>query len=184
LAKGHEPITWAGGFALVIPATSQNRDGAFKLIQFLTSWESYQLLEQGKREQKQSEGRLYLPEGIGNGMFFERLVKSSVLENPRVGRRFKDAYRVVLDLMPRTKTRPVTPVGQLLWNQYVSAYEAAVNHIFADEAQRTQQDEVKLALTTMQQEVQRQLDAALRPPPVAHVNFKPWFAAYALLIAL
>jgi ABC-type sugar transport system permease subunit/ABC-type glycerol-3-phosphate transport system substrate-binding protein len=184
LAAGRKPVTWSGGFSLVIPATSRNRDGAFKFIQFLTSWRSVQLLEQGKREQKLSEGKLYLPEGVANRVHFERLVKSAIDENPRVPARFKQAYQVLRELMPNTLYRAVTPVGQLLWNQHVSAYEAAVNHRFAAEAKELGTDEVKLALSRMQGEVQRQLDEALRPPPPREVKWGPYFWAYGAVIAI
>src|SRR5262249_53269373 len=134
LAKGRRPITWAGGFSLVIPSTSRNKDGAFKLIQFLTSWRSTQLLEQGKRERRQSEGRMYLPESYANRVYYERLVKEAVIENPRVPKTFKDAYDVMLKLGADVYTRPVSAVGQRLWNAHVSAYEAGVRHAFAEQA--------------------------------------------------
>src|SRR5207248_1380208 len=115
LAAGEKPLTWAGGFSLVIPATSRNKQGAFKLLQYITSWQGTQFLERGKRERKESEGRLYLPEGLANRVQFERLVREAIFENPRVPAPFKRAYAVLRDLMPSTRFRPVTPVGQLLW---------------------------------------------------------------------
>src|SRR5207248_3026640 len=63
------PVSWSGGFALVIPATAKNKTGAFKFIQYMYSWEAIQLIEQGKREQKLAEGKMYLPRGIANRVF-------------------------------------------------------------------------------------------------------------------
>src|SRR5436190_24285180 len=146
LAAGRGPVTWAGGFSLVIPATSRNKDGAFKLIQFLTSKSSTMLLEQGKRERKQAEGRMYLPEGLANRVYFQRLIREAIFDNPRVPVAFKRGYRVIEELMPDTRYRPVTPVGQLLWNQHVRAYETAVGHQLAGEAKARGEDEIKLAL--------------------------------------
>jgi multiple sugar transport system permease protein len=184
LAAGAKPVTWAGGFSLVIPSTSRNKEGAFKLIQFLTSWKSVQLLEQGKRERREAEGRMYLPEGLANRVYFERLVREAIFDNPRVPPAFIQAYTVLKELMPDTKFRPVTPVGQLLWAQHVRAYEAAVSHRFAGEARVRGEDEVKYALTTMQRDVQRQLDQVLQPPPPHVVNWPPYFLGYVLLVIL
>src|SRR6185295_9142240 len=97
---------------------------------------------------------------------------------------FKDAYKVLAGLMPHTHFRPVTPVGQLLWNQHVRAYEAAVGHEFAEQAKRTGADEVKLTLSMLQQPVQRQLDEILRPLPPTQVRWGPYFALYGVIVAL
>jgi multiple sugar transport system permease protein len=179
VAQGRPPVTWSGGFSLVIPSTSQHKDGAFKLIQHLMSWESQSLLEQGKREQAESEGRLYLPEAVSNRVHFDRLVGSSIFDNPSVPPNFKRAYTVLRDLMPHTLHRPVTPVGQLLWNQHVRAYEAAVNHVYADDARRRGVSEPYLALHEMQRDVQTRLDELTAPPPPHRVGWTPYFAAYA-----
>ena len=184
LQQGQPPVTWAGGFSLVIPATSRNKEGAFKLIQYLTSWKGTQFLEQGKRERKEAEGRMYLPEGLANRVQFERLIGRAVYDNPRVPATFKNAYKVLARLMPHTHFRPVTPVGQLLWNQHVRAYEAAVSHELDDDARKLGRDPIEYTLATMQQPVQRQLDEILRPLPPTPVRWGPYFALYAVAVAL
>jgi multiple sugar transport system permease protein len=182
LSLGKPPVTWSGGFSLVIPTTSRNKEGAFKLIQYITSRKGMQFLERGKRERRESEGKMYLPEGLANRKQFEEIAREAIHDNPRVPKTFKDAYRVLADLMPHTYHRPVTPVGQLLWNQHVRAYEAAVGHEFAAAAKAQNVDEVKLTLATLQQPVQRQLDEILRPPPPTKVTWWPYFLAYGAAI--
>src|SRR5438093_9271775 len=78
------PVSWSGGFALVIPATAKHKDGAFKFIQYMYSWDAIQLMQQGIRERKQSEGKLYLPRGLANRVFYERLIKTYVLDNAQI----------------------------------------------------------------------------------------------------
>jgi multiple sugar transport system permease protein len=183
LAKGRKPITWAGGFSLMIPATAKNKAGAFKLIQYIVSWQGTELLARGKRESKAAEGRMFIPESLANRVQYERLVQREIFDNPRVPQTFKDAHRVMLEqLMPNTLFRPVTPVGQLLWNQHVRAYEAGIRHEFAAEAQASGEDEMKLALATYQTPVQEQLDATLAPPPPLMVKWAPWFIVYGALV--
>jgi multiple sugar transport system permease protein len=181
-ALGRPPVAWSGGFAWVIPATSQNKTGAFKFLQFLSSWECVELVERGKREQKEAEGRIYVPQGQGNRVFYERLVKQAVLDNPRMSESFKNAYQVFKGLYPLTYIRPVTPMGQFLWAQHVRAFEAGVNHRFRDQAAASGEDEIQLSLRTMQAEVQRQLDRLLQPPPPHVVNWTPYFWLYGAIV--
>ncbi|MCS7032546.1 MAG: extracellular solute-binding protein, partial [Phycisphaerae bacterium] len=184
VAAGERPITWAGGFSLVIPATARNKAGAFRLIQFITSWRGTQLIERGKRELAESEGRIYLPEGLANRVHFERLVREAIDENPRVPRTFKDAYKVLRELMPNTKFRPVSPIGQALWNAQMRASEMALQHRFDDEARRTGQDPIVLALRAAARPAQQQLDEVLRPPPPTVIRWTPWVAAYAAAVVV
>jgi ABC-type sugar transport system permease subunit/ABC-type glycerol-3-phosphate transport system substrate-binding protein len=176
------PVTWAGGFSLVVPSTSKNPQGAFKFMQYLSSWNSTRLLEQGKRERNESEGRIYLPEGLANRAQFERLLKDYVNDNPRLPPTFRRAYQVIQDLLPHTKYRPVTPVGQLLWSQQVRAYEAGVGHQFVNQAHDAGVDEMRYTLQRMQLDAQRRLDEAFRPAPAHVVSWGWWFALYAALI--
>jgi multiple sugar transport system permease protein len=180
LASGAHPITWAGGWALVMPATAKRKEGAFKLIQYLRSWEACQLLEQGKREQRHSRGRLYMPSGNANRVFYERLVGEAIDANPAIPPRFKQAYRVLEEMMDYTLIRPVTPVGQLLWNQQVRAFEGAVHHKYPGSGD----EPARAALVDNQRDVQRQLDRILSPPAGRPVSWQPYFWAYGVLLAL
>ena len=131
LAAGEKPITWSGGWALVVPKTARNKEGAWKLIQFLRTHRTMALLEQGRREQKESEGRLYLPPGSANRVFFDKLIAEHIDAKPEIPAPFRRAYTALREMMPNTFIRPVTPVGQLLWEQHRMGYEAGVNHDYA-----------------------------------------------------
>ncbi len=182
LAKGRGPVTWSGGFAWVIPSTSRQTEAAFKLVQFLASEEAVRLLERGKRERKETEGRIYLPRAYAERRVYEALVRESIDENPDVPPAFKRAFATVRELMPHSRVRPVTAVGQLLWNQHMRAQDAGVRHHFRAEALASGRDEYELALSVMQRDVQRQLDQLLSPPPPTVVNWRPIFFAYALVV--
>lgn len=185
LALGRNPITWGGGFALVIPATAHNKEGAWKLIQYLSAKQTILRLEQGKRELRESEGRLYMPAGQGNRRIFEELVARYVDGNPKMPPRFRQAYDVFREMMPGTLYRPVTPVGQLLWVQHVTAYEKGVRHKHRADAAARGVDEMDYCLSQAQAPVQRMLDEILTPLPAdTRVNWSPYFAAYGLLCTL
>jgi multiple sugar transport system permease protein len=180
LTKGRRPVTWASGWALVIPATGRHKKGAFELIQYLRSWEVVDKLEQSKRERKQSEGRTYLPLVEANRVYNERIFNAGVFEKSTISPRFKEAYRAILALLDDAKIRPVSPVGQLLWGQQVRAHDAAVNHTYQAEAKMTGDDEIRVALSTMQAPVQRQLDEIMRPPPPRTVKWSVYVVLYVL----
>lgn len=178
------PVSWSGGFSFVIPTTARNKEGAWKFIQYMYSWPAIQLMEQGKREQLQSEGKIYMPHGLANRVHFERLVKQYVTDNLAMPARFRQAYQVVTDLMPKTRIRPVSPVGQLLWNQHVRATDLATNHALAQKAKETGGDEIQMALASAAPEVQRQLNEIMAPPPPTKVDWRGYFVLYGFVILL
>jgi multiple sugar transport system permease protein len=182
LAQGRAPVTWASGWALVVPSTARHKTGAFELIRYLRTWEVIHRLEESKRERKQIEGHLYLPGVDANRTFTERLFRENVWGNAAVPAPLQGAYRTLSTLLQDPFIRPVTPVGQLLWRQQVRAYEAAVGHQYAEQARATGQDEMKLALAAMQAPVQRQLDQLSRPLPPQVVDWRPYLSTYVVVI--
>lgn len=183
LDAGEKPVAWSGGYALVVPATARQKQGAFELIKYLRSWEAVRLAQAGKQEQRSAEGRLFLPGIDVNRVFFERLVAEYVDGNPTLPVPFKRAYESIRAMLPNTRIRPVTAVGQLLWAQQVRATDAATRHSMAEEARRAGVDEIALVLRTMQQPVQAELDKHLTPPPPVVVNWRPYLWGYAALVA-
>jgi len=66
---------------------------------------------------------MFIPDLNANRNITEALAKKYLKDaDPK----FRDALQVFIDLLPVSKYRPVTPVGQLLWNQHIQAYENAV----------------------------------------------------------
>jgi multiple sugar transport system permease protein len=183
LAAGAKPITWSGGLSYVIPKGAKEADGAFKLIQFLTSRRIYRFLQQADRESMAAEGRLYLPTPDPNRRNFEELEREWVSDDPKVPPRIKQAYTVIKQMLPEARIRPPSPIGQVLWNQHVRAMDAAINHVYAG-AVNNEDAEVERALSTMQRGAQAQLDAFLKPPPPNIVNWPDYFWGYAGIIGL
>jgi multiple sugar transport system permease protein len=184
LEAGEKPVAWSGGYALVVPSTARQKRGAFELIKYLRSWEAVRLAQAGKQEQRQAEGRLYLPGIEVNRIFFDRLVKQYVDGDPTLPKSFKTAYQSMRAMLPNTRIRPVTAVGQLLWAQQVRATDAATRHAFAEEAKRMDVDEIELSLRVMQQPVQVELDKHLAPPPPTVVSWRPYLWGYGAVVAV
>jgi multiple sugar transport system permease protein len=182
LAKGRAPVTWASGRALVIPATSGHKRGAFELVRYLRTWGVVQKVDQSKHETKQNEGRLYLPTIDANRTFTARIFRDDVFDNRGMPERFRLAYRALSGLLEHPEFRPVSPAGELLWRQQIRACDAAVAHKYAAEARATGQDEMELTLRRMQEPVQAQLDELTRPLPSHVVSWSPYVAAYAFAV--
>jgi multiple sugar transport system permease protein len=182
LANGRPPVTWASGWALVVPSTSRHKRGAFELIRYLRSWPVVERLDRGKRERKQNEGRIYLPTADANRTYTHRLFQRDVFDEPAMRPAFRRAFESISALLEHPEIRPVSPVGQLLWRQQIRAYEAAVGHKYRREAEASGKDEAQIALARMAEPVQSQLDEATRPLPGRAVRWSPYFFAYGAAI--
>jgi len=204
LDAGHKPLTWSGGYAYIMPTTSRQKKGAFKLMQFLLSDASLRYMEQEFKEISQSAGKLYLPKGSAKRTLFEQILNEEVFNNPDMPETFKNAYKAIRDIGPNTYIRPVTPVGQLLWNKHIEGYENAVQHnpkLVAQPALKELQKnfpnltgenkkkklgeiEARIAMQNVQRDVQNRLDAILSPPNGKPVNWSPYLIGYAILVLI
>ena len=183
VAKGIKPVTWAGGFSLIIPSTAQEKDGAFKLLQFLSSRHCYRFLEDGNRQTDESKGRVYLPRLQSNRKLYEEQVNDNVFHNPKTPESFKKVFATLNDLLPNTLIRQPSPVGQLLWIQHIHAYEEAVNHKLKGDY-KDENQEIRACLSDAQIDVQRHLDAITKPLPPHEVQWGGYFVGYSILILI
>jgi ABC-type sugar transport system permease subunit/ABC-type glycerol-3-phosphate transport system substrate-binding protein len=183
LAAGAKPITWSGGLSFIIPRGAQQSEGAFKLIQFLTSRQTYRFLQEADRESMAAEGRLYLPTPNPNRKYFEEIEREWVSGDANVPAPIKQAYAVIKQMLPEARIRPPSPIGQVLWNQHVRAMDAAINHVYAGKV-KDEDEEVQRALSSMQREAQMQLDSFLEPPPPHEVSWPALFWGYGAVIVL
>jgi multiple sugar transport system permease protein len=174
LAKGRAPVSWNGGWCYAIPSTARHPKAAWELIRFLCSPRASAIMAESQRQTVQSQGRVYVPGQLPNIGVNEALFKKYVHDEPAMDPKVSAAVKVFNDLLPRARYRPVTPVGQLLWNQHVAAMENAIFHKLTPKA----------ALDQGTMIVQRELDRVLVPPRGALVPWRWFFALYAVLLVL
>jgi maltose-binding protein MalE len=86
-----------------------------------------------------------------------------VEDNAALEEKFKDAMRTFNGLLDHSRYRPVTPVGQKLWNAQISAMEDA---IFGKKSPQESLDYYTAI-------VQRDLDIVLAPPPASRSGVGP-----------
>lgn len=175
IEAGYKPITWLGGWCLAIPSAAQNKEGAWKMIRWLSSLEAGKMKLMEAEENSASLGRVFMPRMLAHTPLNEYMYETYVAPNPNLSDALKDAFRLGIDLLPDAKFRPVTPVGQLLWNEHVAAFENAVYHRFPT---------AQAALDQATRIVQKELDRFFDPPEGTVIRWRYLVIAYLLIVAI
>lgn len=170
-----KPITsWSGGWCWIIPRGARHPEAAWRLIRWLASAEAQELKARAQYETQRAAGQLYIPFFSANRRITETLCQRYVDADPQLPQRYKDAVRAILDLLIVSEYRPVTPVGQLLWNEHIRASQEALYGV----ASATETLRLHAAI------VQKELDRFFAPPP-PHVLRWDWVVAtYVLAVAV
>ena len=174
LDKGREPISWLGGWVYAIPSTARNKQAAWKFIKWMVSRDAFLLQENARRDIAMSQGQLFVPQLSPRKSVNAEYYKAFVNGSPPLPPRYCRAYDVFLQLLPQSYYRPVTPVGQLLWNEHRRATEKALSHDASPQQ----------ALDRGTQVVQEQLDRVLSPTQGTAVRWGPILAGYAAVLVL
>lgn len=181
MKEGAPYITWLGGWCLAIPSSSKNKEGAWKMIRWLSSLEAMKMKTAEAAENNASQGRVFIPRMRCDTVLNEYMYQEYVLKNPNLNASLKRAYKLAMDILPEAKYRPVTPVGQLLWNQHVSAFDNAVYHKYPDAP--ASRDQANAALEEARMIVQRELDRYHSPVTGRVIEWKWLVVTYLCLIA-
>lgn len=171
-ARGRETLSWVGGWCYAIPSTAKNKDAAWALIRYLSTWKAVELMTEGEKLNAQSQGWTFVPRQHPNRVFNERLAKNYVYDDPSTDPKISNAVRVFNDLLKDSRYRPVSMVGQLLWNQQIDAMEDAIFH----------KRSPKEALDRGTGIVQRQLDQGLSPPRGRPVHWPFFIGLYVAVV--
>jgi ABC-type sugar transport system permease subunit/ABC-type glycerol-3-phosphate transport system substrate-binding protein len=159
---GHQPITWSGGFSWAIPVGSRHPQIAFELIRFLNTDRVWRLRNQVAARYAASRGRSFVPSMAPMPHINADAYNLLLRDNPDLPQRITRNFLLFADLMQVSRYRPVTPVGQLLWDEHARAYEKAVRHTYTP-AQ---------ALQRGQRTVQAELDLLYAPDTYAPLDWR------------
>lgn len=121
--KGGKSLTWSGGFAMAIPAASKHVEEAWELAKWLTFEEG--TIFQGEKQKEFNKT-------IGKKFYIPRLTCQREL-NKKMFKRFpapnENMQKVIesfIEMLYHSRFRPVTPVGQVLWNEQIVAADMAL----------------------------------------------------------
>ncbi len=181
LAKGRTTVSWNGGWAFAIPVTARNKEAAWAFIRFLSSDRAFWIWRENERAIEEAKGHLYIPSQAPVVDLNAKLFEKYVMKNPRIPQKYKDGCRVFNSLFPVSRYRPVTPVGQRLWNEHISAMESALHD---DRVHLGAAAIAKDALTKGTTVVQRDLDRFLSPKEGGEVSWTWFFIVYPALLVL
>ncbi len=172
LDSGSKTCTWVSGWCYAIPTTAKNKEAGWELIRFFSSQRGQEVMAESKRLTLASQGRVFVPTQCANKRINQWLFDKYVFNNPSMDPKVGAAVEVFNDLLEGQPYRPVTPVGQLLWNQHISAMDNAIYHKLSPQQ----------ALDNGTKIVQRDLDRVLSPPRGTPVNWTIFFVLYAVLL--
>ncbi|HEV2473693.1 MAG TPA: extracellular solute-binding protein, partial [Chthonomonadales bacterium] len=123
----HEPtwVTWSGGFSFAIPRGSRHLKQAWEFIQWMNSPEAALIGARAQAAYNHSLGRKFVP-GLSANTHANTVVLNAF--KPTLSARYLNAKRLCISLLPYTRFRPVTFVGQRLWDEQVRAVDRALRH--------------------------------------------------------
>ena len=117
-------LTWSGGFSWAIPQGARQPDLGWKFIKWMASPECARVMNDADYRYNRSRGRVYVPILSPNKRINEIVLKEFAPKEKRL----RDALAFCMGMMPASRYRPVTPVGQLLWDEHVRATDLARYH--------------------------------------------------------
>jgi ABC-type sugar transport system permease subunit/ABC-type glycerol-3-phosphate transport system substrate-binding protein len=171
--KGNDKISWTGGWAYSIPTTAKNKQAGWELIRFLTSRKAIELMRDAEKQLADAEGRIFFPNQLPQQELNEWQYEKYTFSNEAVDKKYVDAVRNFNSLLPYSRFRPITPIGQQLWNYHISAAEAA---LYGDKPAQAALDEATGIL-------QQQLDLFFKPTSGTPITSWTWFyILYAVII--
>jgi multiple sugar transport system permease protein len=172
LAAGRKPRSWVSGFSHAIPSTARHKEGAWELLRFLCTQRAQKIIAESTRVAYESQGRTFIPQQNSIRRINEWLFDTYVYGNPRLPPKVADGVRLFNDVIDDSPYRPVTAVGQLLWNTQRDETEMAIRH------KATPQE----ALDRGTAVVQRELDQVLSPARGRVIDFRWLGGIYIVLL--
>ena len=140
-------ITWSGGHCYAIPTGARNVQDGWEFLKFASSMEGRWIETHSQQDWEHLRGRIFVAKQVANRLENEALQKEFKPAVPK----FAQAMEMNVAMAAHSRMRPSTVVGQTLWDQHLTAMQAAFYHRMTP-AQ---------ALRTGQEAVQRDLDAYL-----------------------
>jgi ABC-type sugar transport system permease subunit/ABC-type glycerol-3-phosphate transport system substrate-binding protein len=174
LDAGEKPITWMGGWAWAIPATAKHKEAAWELLKFMMSQEGRRTQAEVEAGIARATGKPYIPPLNPDVDIHKKNREVYMINNPQVSPRLLAAYDLYSSMADQAKYRPVTPVGQKLWNEHMLAQERACAHTM----------EVPAALHIGQRNVQHALDRLQNPPKGTKIDWNILVYLYVGVVGL
>jgi ABC-type sugar transport system permease subunit/ABC-type glycerol-3-phosphate transport system substrate-binding protein len=129
-------LTWTGGFSFAIPVGSRNPEAAWRFIRYMSSPEAWIIGGKAQKAYQESKGRPFIFGLSAN----KRVNAAQLAAFPPESDSLLGAQKAFIDMLAYARYRPVTFVGQALWDAHVRAFERAVSHAQKPEAALKEQE--------------------------------------------
>ncbi|MDA0840159.1 MAG: extracellular solute-binding protein [Planctomycetota bacterium] len=169
---GFPSYGWLGGWAYAIPSTAKEKDGGWELARWLCSVDANKIVTEFEASLNRAKGQKFFPRPHPDYRIMKWMDEEFLQKDPSISDNLREGYRTMVKLLPTSKYRPVTPVGQQLWTEHRRAMEAAISH------DKYAYD----ALNYGKRQVQLALDRHLHPPEGRPVPWNGLIVVYALII--
>ncbi|MHB1458529.1 MAG: ABC transporter substrate-binding protein, partial [Armatimonadota bacterium] len=138
-------LTWSGGFSLAIPKGAKDAEMSWSFIRFMNSMEATRIMNNAQKAYNKSKDRIFIPSLTANSVINKQMLKEFAPKNPK----YAKPLQLCLDMMAVSRYRPVTFVGQRIWDEHVDAVTNATRH---------KVDSAQIAMDEATKVVQKELD--------------------------
>ena len=167
-------ITWSGGFSWAIPVGAKHTELAWEFVEWMNSPEAGLIAAAAQKQYNLGKGRPFVPTMHANIRYNEAVFKAFAPSDPK----FRNSLRFALSMMPYSMYRPVTFVGQPLWDEHVRAFDQAIHHA---QTHLTPQQAMAIGTQKVQRELNRAFDRERNPVvPMAAL----WGIILAVIVAM
>ena len=179
--EGRKRLGWCGGWCWVIPSGARHPEEAWEFIKYSASLKAYKIRSDANRQASRAAGNVFLLELSARKDITDWAMKYYLYDDPAIDEKFKVAKGAFVDAMPFSKFRPVTPVGQVLWNAQVRGMEAG---IYKRYDQKDIRRNAKIALDDQAAIVQKELDRIFKPKHYPQLSFTPVVLGYVIVLLI
>ena len=179
--EGKKPLGWCGGWCWVIPSGAKHPEEAWEFIRYMASFRAYEIRSDAKQQIARASGNVFLPELSAREDITKWSMDHYLYGDPTIDEKYKVAKRAFVDAMPFSRFRPVTPVGQLLWNCQVRGMDGGIYKRYDPTDIRRN---AQISLDINAKIVQTELDRINYPKPYPVLSWTPVVLGYIVLLAI
>lgn len=114
-------LTWTGGFSLAMPIGAHHPQAGWRFIKWMSSLDAIRIADRVQKKYNESKGRPYVFDLTANQKINNALLQIFPPLNPHL----QTAQKAFIDMLPVARYRPVTFIGQILWDAHVRGFERA-----------------------------------------------------------
>jgi len=149
-------ITWSGGFSWAIPVGAKHTELAWEFIKWMNSPEAGLVAAAAQKAYNLSKGRPFVPSMHANQKYNTAVFNAFAPQVPK----FRNCLKFALSMMPYSRYRPVTFVGQPLWDEHARAFDQAIHH---SQTHLSPEQAMTAGTQVVQRELDRNFNRELKP---------------------